>query len=197
MADQNGPSLVAPPGWQQDLEQAAEVLTYVRGCLEPLSRAAADLVGVLRKGGIVLACGNGGSALQAQHFTAELVGRFRQDRRSLPALALSADAGAVTGIANDYGFEEVFARQLAGFGPRGALVAFSTSGNSPNVVRAVEAARTLRMPSVVLTGARGGAIAPLGDHVFRVPAVDTARIQEGHLLLLHLLCEQIDDAFRG
>lgn len=180
-----------------DLDQAAEVVAYVGASLESVRRAAEAVVGVLRDGGVVLACGNGGSALQAQHFSAELVGRFREERRSLPALALSADPGAVTGIANDYGFEEVFARQVAGFGPPAALVAFSTSGNSPNVVRAVETARASGIRTIALTGAGGGAVAPLADHAFRVPSRNTARIQEGHLLLLHLICEEIDAAFRG
>jgi D-sedoheptulose 7-phosphate isomerase len=187
----------AGPGWPEDLDRAGEVLAYVRDQLQPLGQAAGVLIGVLAQGGIVLSCGNGGSALQAQHLASELIGRFRQDRRPLRALALSADPGVVTGIANDYGYQEVFARQLAAFDGPAALVAFSTSGNSPNVVRALDEARARNMATILLTGADGGAGASLAEHVFRVPAVDTARIQEGHLLLLHLLCERIDDAFRG
>lgn len=183
--------------WLADLDQAAEVLAYVRDHLQPLGDAAGVLIRVLTQGGIVLSCGNGGSALQAQHLASELVGRFRQDRRPLRAFALSADPGVVTGIANDYGYQEVFARQLAAFGDPAALVAFSTSGNSASVVRALDEARGREMATVLLTGAGGGAGASLAEHVFRVPAVDTARIQEGHLVLLHLLCERIDDAFRA
>ncbi len=186
----------AGPGWPDDLDRAAEVLAYVRHHLEPLGQAAGVLIEVLAQDGVVLSCGNGGSALQAQHLASELVGRFRQDRRPLPALALSADPGVVTGIANDYGYEEVFARQLTAFGGPAALVAFSTSGHSANVVRALEEARARDMATILLTGATGGAAASVADHAFRVPAIDTARIQEGHLLLLHLLCERIDDAFR-
>lgn len=184
-------------GWPEDLDRAAEVLAYVRDHLRPLDHAADVLIRVLVQGGIVLSCGNGGSGLQAQHLASELVGRFRRDRPPLRALALSADSGVVTAIANDYGYEEVFARQLAAFGGQAALVAFSTSGNSANVVRALDEARAHEMATVLLTGASGGAAASLAEHVFRVPAVDTARIQEGHLLLLHLLCERIDDAFRA
>lgn len=185
------------PGWAEDLDRAAEVLAYVRAQLQPLSDAAGALIEVLAQGGIVLSCGNGGSALQAQHLASELIGRFRQDRRPLRALALSADPGVITGIANDYGYEEVFARQLAAFDGQAALVAFSTSGNSANVVRALDEARARHMATIVLTGGAGGAAAPLAGQAFRVPAVDTARIQEGHLILLHLLCERIDDAFRA
>jgi D-sedoheptulose 7-phosphate isomerase len=160
---------------------------------EPIARVVVD---VLLAGGRVLTCGNGGSALQAQHLSTELVGRFRTERRPLPSFALTADAGVVTAIANDYGYQQVFARQVRGLGGRGdVLVAFSTSGRSANLVAAIEAAAELGITTVALSGGDGGPIACLADHALVVPFQDTPRIQEGHLLLLHLLADRVDAAF--
>lgn len=178
--------------WTQDLQEAGEVLDWVGANLPAVEEAAAQVVGTLHAGGRVLACGNGGSALQAQHLVAELVGRFRRERPPLAALALSADTGVLTAIANDYGVEEVFARQLRALGrPGDLLLAFSTSGNSPNVLRAVATAREIGLRTVAFCGA-GGRLAASTDYALAIPSRDTARIQEGHLLLIHLLCERVE-----
>jgi len=160
--------------------------------------AGAALVHVLRRGGKVLICGNGGSAADAQHFAAELVGRFEGERAGLPSVALTTDTSALTAITNDYSFERVFARQVEALGREGdALVAISTSGNSPNVLAAVMAARALRMATFGLTGARGKKLASLCDHAVLVPSERTARIQEAHLTVIHLWCGIIDNEFRS
>lgn len=156
---------------------------------------AGDLVESLRRGGAVFSCGNGGSASQAEHFAAELSGRFKLDRKSLPVFALSTNTASVTAISNDFGFAEMFARQIEGIGKAGdTLVALSTSGESRNIVRACETARHKGMRVYALTGKSGGSLAPLSDRVIRVPDTDTARIQEMHLLVLHIACQLIEEA---
>lgn len=158
--------------------------------------AGAALIRVLGAGGKVLVCGNGGSAADAQHFAAELVGRFENERKGLPSIALTTDTSALTAITNDYSFERVFARQVEALGREGdALVAISTSGNSPNILAAVMAARASRMSTVGLTGAKGKKLASLCDHAVLVPSERTARIQEAHLTVIHLWCGLIDDEF--
>ncbi|MDD3650756.1 SIS domain-containing protein [Immundisolibacter sp.] len=161
-----------------------------------IARAAAVLAGCLRGGNKVLVCGNGGSAADAQHFTAELLGRYERERAGLPALALHADTSTLTAVANDYGYAQVFARQVAALGrPGDALVAISTSGQSPGILGAVEAAQRAGLAVVALSGRDGGALAALlrpADVEIRVPATVTARIQEVHILALHCLCELID-----
>lgn len=148
----------------------------------------------LGAGGKVLSCGNGGSAADAQHLASELTGRFLKDRRPLAAVSLTTDSSALTCIANDYAFDEVFARQLRALGrPEDVLVAISTSGHSPNVRRAVEDARTLGMPVVGLLGRDGGAIKAMCEVAIVVPSQVTARIQEAHLLVIHTLCGLIED----
>lgn len=185
----------SPTGWESALRESERVTAWASQHLARLDEAAALLVDTLRNGGVVFACGNGGSALQAQHLAAELVGRFRRERRPLPSLALTADSGAVTGIANDYGYEEVFARQVAGLGKSGdLLVLLSTSGASVNILRACGAARERGMRTVALTR-EGGPLAASADLALAVPSENTARIQECHLLLIHLLCERIDAEF--
>lgn len=147
----------------------------------------------LQSGGKLLFCGNGGSAADSQHLAAELTGRFIQDRRPLAALALSTDTSALTCIANDYSFDEVFARQVQGLGRAGdLLVAISTSGNSRNVIRAVEEARALGMQVLGLLGRDGGALKPMCDLAIVVPSPVTARIQEAHILIGHTLCGMIE-----
>ena len=146
-------------------------------------------------GGRLYTFGNGGSSVDAQHFSEELVGRFRRERRPLPAQSLSADAAALTCIANDYSFEEVFERQVRAFVRSGdAVIAFSTSGRSPNVVRGLAAAREAGATTVLFGGgeAGGGPAAEHADHRLVVPATSTARIQEMHVLLLHLVIDRID-----
>lgn len=160
--------------------------------------ATARCVAALRGGGRILACGNGGSAAQAEHFAAELVGRFMQEREALAALALTGPASALTSLANDYGFDEVFARQLRGLARAGdCLVLFSTSGQSPNVLRAAQAARALGVATVGLLGKGGGALAGLCDVAVVVPSDSTPRIQEAHLLLGHCICAGVEQALAG
>ena len=147
-----------------------------------------------RSGGRVFACGNGGSAADAQHFTSEFTGRYEKDRRAYPAFALTTDTSALTAISNDYGYAQVFARQLEALGRAGdVLVALSTSGNSPNIVAAVEYARSHEITTVGLLGRDGGTLLPLVDHALVIPASGTARIQEAHILILHLLCEAFEE----
>jgi len=165
---------------------------------QPLACAVAAMVETLRRGGKVLACGNGGSAADAQHFSAELINRFERERPALPAVALTTDSSTLTSIANDYAWEQVFSKQVLALGqPGDCLLAISTSGNSPNVVAAIEAAHARKMRVVALTGRDGGRMAAVlgaqGIEV-RVPAERTARIQEVHLLAIHCLCDGIDSA---
>lgn len=162
--------------------------------LIPEVRDAAELLARrLDAGATVFWLGNGGSAADSLHFSAELVGRFRRERRPWASLALTADPAALTSIANDYGFEEVFARQLRGLCRSGdVVVAISTSGRSPNVARALATARELEAHTVALTGADGGDLPGLADHCLRVPAETTARVQEGHTLVGHLLCDAVE-----
>jgi D-sedoheptulose 7-phosphate isomerase len=166
-----------------------------------LLAAATTLSTALQGDRKVLICGNGGSAADSQHFAAELVGRFERERRNLPAIALTTDTSAITAIANDYAFEQVFSRQVMALGRSGdCLIAISTSGNSPNVVQAIAAAHAADMRVVALTGRQGGKMAamlkPL-DHHLNVPHERTVRIQEVHILMLHVLCDLIDNHVFG
>lgn len=168
---------------------------------EPLSAAVELMFTALANNGKILACGNGGSAADAQHFIAELVGRFERERLPLAGVALNTDTAILTAVGNDYGFEEIYGRQVGALGqPGDVLVALSTSGNSPNVVRAIEAARDRDMHVVALTGKNGGRIGPLlGPHDVHlcVPNDRTMRIQEVHGLLLHAMCDGIDALLLG
>lgn len=156
--------------------------------------SAADLLWqVLRSGKKVLLCGNGGSAADAQHLAAEWVGRYETERRPYPAIALTTDTSALTAIANDYGYDTVFARQVRALGAAGdALIAISTSGNSRNVLEAVKAARAMQIRVVGLTGDSGGALADLSDVCVRVPSKKTAHIQECHIAVSHAFCATVD-----
>src|SRR6516164_6414568 len=159
-----------------------------------LERAVAAMHECLRAGGKILACGNGGSAADAQHLSAELVGRFREERQALAAIALTADTALLTALGNDYGYERVFARQVEGLAQRGdVLMAFSTSGNSANVV---QAAHRLGCTVVGFTGARGGELAGHADVLLKAPSNTVARIQEVHTLCIHVLCESLDALLR-
>ena len=167
----------------------------------PIARAAGRMVEALRDGGKVLACGNGGSAADAQHFAAELVNRFEVDRPPLAAIALTTDSSTLTSIANDFSYDQVFAKQLRALGRKGdVLLAISTSGNSGSVLEAVRAARELDVRVVALTGNGGGKLAALlaaDDIHVCVPHTRTVRIQEVHLLALHCLCDAIDTLLLG
>ena len=156
---------------------------------------AAHLAGVYEAGGRLLACGNGGSAAEAQHLTGELVGRFRLDRQPLSAIALGADLAATTAILNDYGAEEVFARQVRAHGRRGdVLIALSTSGTSPNMIAAAKAALELGLTVWALTGPAPNTLAAMSDSAIAVEAPTVATVQEIHLSLVHAFCLALDDA---
>ena len=180
----------------QFAESAQLKLEAARSLTAPIARASALLAETLRRGGKVLACGNGGSAADAQHFAAELLNRFEIERPPLAAVALTTDSSTLTSIANDYAYEEIFSKQVRGLGRRGdALLAISTSGNSRNVVAAIQVAHEIGVRVVALTGAGGGkmtAALSQDDVHICVPHKRTARIQEVHLLALHCLCDGID-----
>jgi len=166
-----------------------------------VARAAELLTQCLLGDGRILACGNGGSAADAQHFAAEMIGRFERERPELPAISLATDTSILTAVANDYSYEQIFAKQVRALGAAGdALLAISTSGNSANVIAAVDAAHDREMRVVALTGKGGGRIgamlAPADVHLC-VPHDRTARIQEVHLLMIHCLCDAIDNTLLG
>jgi D-sedoheptulose 7-phosphate isomerase len=185
----------------QFAESAQLKIDASQALAEPIARAGALLAESLRGGGKALACGNGGSAADAQHFAAELVNRFEIERAPLAAVALTTDSSTLTSIANDYAYDQIFAKQVRAIGRRGdVLLAISTSGNSANVVEAVLAARDLGVRIVALTGNGGGRMAGLlsaDDVHICVPHKRTARIQEVHLLALHCMCDAIDFELSG
>jgi phosphoheptose isomerase len=169
--------------------------------LEVIVQAGEVMVHSLLEGHKILSCGNGGSACDAQHFSSEMLNRFQRERPGLPAIALTADTATLTSIANDYSYQTIFAKQVRALGQAGdVLLAISTSGNSPNVLHAIEAAHDQNMPVIALTGKNGGEIAlslRAKDLEIRVPAHVTARIQETHLLIIHCLCDLIDHRLFG
>ena len=176
-------------------QQSLEVL------IEPIHRAGEAMVNSLLNNGKILSCGNGGSAGDAQHFSAELLNRFEKERPGLPAMALTTDSSTLTAIANDYSYEEIFSKQVSALGQAGdVLLAISTSGNSANVAAAMKAAQERKMLTVVLSGNDGGTMASLlgeQDIEIRVPSRRTARIQEVHLVVIHCLCDFIDTQLFG
>ncbi len=182
-------------------ESAQLKLDAVDALAPELARAAGVITESLFTDGKVLSCGNGGSAADAQHFAAELVGRFERERPELPAIALTTDTSLLTAIANDYSFEQVFAKQIRALGTGGdVLLAISTSGNSGNVIAAVDAAHAREMSVIAFTGRGGGRIGELllpSDVHLCVPHMRTARIQEVHLLMIHCLCDAIDATLLG
>ncbi|MBI4842972.1 MAG: D-sedoheptulose 7-phosphate isomerase [Nitrospirae bacterium] len=152
------------------------------------------IAGAFKNGGKLLLFGNGGSSTDAAHIAAEFVGRFKMERPALPAIALNTNMAIVTAVANDYDFSEIFARQVKAHGHEGDVaVGISTSGNSPNVVKAIEAAAKKKMMTVVLTGASGGRLKSMADHVFAVPSDNTPRIQETHIILGHVICQIVEE----
>lgn len=173
-----------------------EHLLVIQALLEQqpaLARIAAEITRSLVAGKKVLWCGNGGSAADSQHLAAELVGRFRRERRGLASVALTTDTSILTAIGNDYGYEEVFRRQVEALCLAGdVVVGISTSGKSKNVRLALEAARKLGAFTVAFTGVDGGAMATIADETLRIASKDTARIQEGHILCGHMLCEWVE-----
>lgn len=165
---------------------------------DQVERAAMEIVRALRTDGKVLFFGNGGSAADAQHLAAEFTGRYLKERRALPALALHANSSAVTAIGNDYGFDLVFARQMEALGKQGDVaVGISTSGNSRNVLRALEAAKSKSIFTVALTGASGGSMKNVADCAICIPSEETPRIQECHILAGHIICEIAEEMLFG
>jgi D-sedoheptulose 7-phosphate isomerase len=163
-----------------------------------IERAVQVIAECLRADGAVLLFGNGGSAADAQHFAAELVGRFALERKGLRAIALTTDSSVMTSLTNDYGYEELFARQIEALGRKGDVaVAISTSGNSPNILRAIETSRNKGMTVIGLTGEGGGKMRDRCDLTLRVPSRDTPRIQEGHALIYHILCGLVEKEVCG
>ena len=166
-----------------------------------IARAGTALAKAIQAGRKALACGNGGSAADSQHFAAEMVGRFERDRPGMPAIALTVDTSALTAIANDYDFERVFSKQVEALGqPGDVLLGISTSGNSKNVIEAVKAAHAKGMVVIALTGRDGGAMGKMmrtGDHHLNVAHPRTMRVQEVHLLVIHCLCEVLDNVIHG
>jgi D-sedoheptulose 7-phosphate isomerase len=170
-----------------------DVIQSVLEQQDVLESIAQAMTATLHSGGQILWCGNGGSAGDSQHLAAEIVGRFRRERRGLPSIALTTDTSILTAVANDYGYEAVFSRQVQALGrPGDLLVGISTSGNSHNVICAVEAAKSQGLVTVAFTGQGGGRMAELADHLFAVDSRDTARVQEMHILAGHMLCDWLE-----
>ena len=179
---------------QRAIEDSVATLHSLGNLATPLTRAADACVDCLAAGGKLLVCGNGGSAADASHFATEFVVRFMKDRPAYPAMCLSNDGGVLTAAGNDYGFEEVFARQVAAFGRTGdVLICLTTSGASRNIQRALEEAKARQLTSIGLLGRDGGATRGRADIELLVTGDATARIQEAHMLLLHVLCEAIEE----
>ena len=182
---------------QASIDQAVQTLESLRALEPEITRAAAMLRDCLTYGNKILACGNGGSAGDASDFTTEYVCRFLGDRPAFPAINLTADGSLLTAVGNDYGFEEVFARQVCAFGKTGDIViVISTSGKSRNIIRALEEARRMHLASIALLGRDGGDAKGLATVELIVPSKVTARIQEAHKFLFHLLCELVEPALK-
>lgn len=178
--------------WAEHLEVAEALRAIAPGVAK-----AAEMIGIcLEKGGKLLLAGNGGSAADAQHIAAELTGRFMRERRALPALALHGNGSAVTAIGNDYGYDQVFARELSAHArPGDVLIAISTSGNSPNILRAIESAHDYNVLVIGFTGGAGGRMKEMCDLCLCVPSKTTARIQEMHILIGHTVCQLVEERF--
>jgi D-sedoheptulose 7-phosphate isomerase len=184
---------------QRNLKELAGLAENVGTLMgDGIEALAAQVVDVLDRGGKVLFCGNGGSAADAQHLAAEYVVRFQKRRRSLPALALTTDTSVLTAAANDFGFETIFSRQVEGLGKPGDLLFLhSTSGESENLIRAAEAARAVGVRTVAFLARGGGRLAGLVDQAFVIPTESTARAQEIHITLGHIICQMVEDQVTG
>ena len=182
--------------WRQNLLDSA--LRHFATRSAPLAKAADWLIETLRRGNKVFVAGNGGSAAEAQHFAAELVGRFKRERQPYAVLALTTDTSILTAIANDYGYQEVFARQVVGLGqPGDLLVTFSTSGESENLIRAAVAAKRCLMRVIAITGERPSRLEHHANMTLRVPSTDTAIAQELHMIVTHILCDLVEAELSG
>jgi D-sedoheptulose 7-phosphate isomerase len=186
-------------GARKALEDSAELLEEVAETSSAWAGSAArEMVVRLRRGAKVICCGNGGSAADAQHIAAELSGKFYRNRRALPAIAITTNPSSVTAISNDFGYEHVFAKQIEGLGKRGdVLLAFSTSGGSPNVLKAISLARKLGVFVIGFTGANGRSFARKCDMCLVVPSSDCPRIQEAHIAVGHSICFLVEKAMFG
>ena len=178
------------------LDSHIKTANAMQELLPTIQRAGKLCLQSLQNGGRVLICGNGGSAADAQHIAAELSGRFKKERKALAGIALTVDTSALTAIANDYGFEQIFAREVEALGRSGdTLIAISTSGNSKNVVNAIETAKNIGLNTITLSGKDGGKMKELGDVNIVIPSQDTPRIQEMHIMVGHMICAVVDEAF--
>lgn len=183
---------------REGIAASAALIAALAESADAIAAMGAVLVGVVKGGGKILTAGNGGSAAEALHMAEEFVGRFRHNRRSLPAVSLAADPTAITCIGNDFGFDYIFSRQVEGLGNAGdALVIFSTSGRAPNLARALEAAQARGLVTAALLGRDGGPLAGVADHEIVVAGTATERIQEAHQVVLHLLLDAVERAFEG
>lgn len=179
--------------FEQSIAEHLAVIKSIRQQEPALVRIAQEMANAIAAGKKVLWCGNGGSAADSQHLAAELMGRFKRERQALPSIALTTDTSILTAIGNDYGFERVFERQIEALCVSGdVVVGISTSGNSKNVCAALETARKMGAFTVALTGESGGAIAAIAAVALRIASKDTARIQEGHILCGHMLCDWVE-----
>jgi D-sedoheptulose 7-phosphate isomerase len=177
------------------LDSHIQVVQAMRAQAALLEAIAAKIVDTLRKGGKLLLCGNGGSAADAQHVAAEFVGRYRRNRRALAAIALTTDTSILTAVGNDFDYADVFSRQVEALAKPGDLViGISTSGKSPNVIKALEAARRLGAATLAFTRAGGEPLVSLADQAFAAPSQDTPRVQEAHILAWHIICELVEAA---
>ena len=191
--DSHSPKLAASLLTDSIQEHLKTVQALLDSTLEDIERSGQMICDALAAGRKILLCGNGGSAADAQHIAAELVGCYERQRRSWPAIALTTDTSALTAVSNDLGYEQVFARQIAGLAQAGdVLIAISTSGRSKNVLQAVERAREIGCRTIALTGASSDPLGPMCDMTVAVPASRTSRIQEAHITIGHLWCEMVD-----
>lgn len=185
---------------KQIIQDSAHVKTaMLDACAVDIQKGAQIMIDAIKASGKILWCGNGGSAADAQHMAAELMGGLiSHDRPAIASIALTTDSSFVTAWANDTGYESIFSRQIEGLGESGdVLIAISTSGNSENVIRGIDTAKSKSMKVIILTGKSGGQMADLGDVTICIPSDDTQRIQEGHLLAEHILCESVEAAIMG
>ncbi len=191
---EDAPHFQAPPALANAVADAMEVQkSLIAACSPVFQQVTAAFVSALTSGGRILLCGNGGSACDAQHVACELVGRFLRDRQPLPAMALNCDGAVMTSLSNDFGYEHLFERQVMALAkPGDVVVGISTSGNSPNVILAVEAAKAIGAVTIGFTGVTGGKLKSITDICFCAPSSHTPRIQEAHLLVWHAVCDAVE-----